>query len=48
MSYGYGASDADAIEKLQYDLYYLRHYSLKLDAMIVLKTIYVMLFGQGR
>ncbi len=48
VSYGYGASDEDAIEKLQYDLYYLRHYSLKLDAMIVLKTIHVMLFGKGR
>lgn len=48
VNYPYGESDEDAIEKLQYDLYYIRHYSLKLDAMIVLKTIYVMLFSKGR
>ncbi len=48
VNYPYGESDADAIEKLKYDLYYIRHYSLKLDAMIVLKTVHVMLFGAGR
>jgi exopolysaccharide biosynthesis polyprenyl glycosylphosphotransferase len=48
VNYPYGESDKDAIEKLKYDLYYIRRYSLKLDAMIVLKTIYVMLSGKGR
>jgi exopolysaccharide biosynthesis polyprenyl glycosylphosphotransferase len=48
VNYPYGDSEADAMEKLKYDLYYIRHYSLKLDAMIVLKTIYTMLFGKGR
>jgi exopolysaccharide biosynthesis polyprenyl glycosylphosphotransferase len=48
VNYPYGESDEDAIEKLKYDLYYIRHYSLKLDAMIVLKTVYTMLFGKGR
>lgn len=48
VNYPYGASDRDAVEKLKYDLYYIRHYSLKLDAMIVLKTAYTMLFGKGR
>jgi exopolysaccharide biosynthesis polyprenyl glycosylphosphotransferase len=48
VNYPYGESDEDAIEKLQYDLYYIRHYSLKLDAMIVLKTVHTMLFGKGR
>jgi exopolysaccharide biosynthesis polyprenyl glycosylphosphotransferase len=48
VNYPYGESDEDAIEKLQYDLYYIRHYSLKLDAMIALKTVHTMLFGQGR
>jgi exopolysaccharide biosynthesis polyprenyl glycosylphosphotransferase len=48
VNYPYGESDEDAIEKLKYDLYYIRHYSLKLDAMIVLKTLHVMLFGRGR
>jgi len=48
VNYPYGDSDEDAVEKLKYDLYYIRHYSLKLDAMIVLKTLYTMLFGKGR
>jgi exopolysaccharide biosynthesis polyprenyl glycosylphosphotransferase len=48
VNYPYGESDEDAIEKLKYDLYYIRHYSLKLDAMIVLKTVHTMLFGKGR
>jgi exopolysaccharide biosynthesis polyprenyl glycosylphosphotransferase len=48
VNYPYGESDQDAVEKLQYDLYYIRHYSLTLDAMIVLKTVHTMLFGKGR
>jgi exopolysaccharide biosynthesis polyprenyl glycosylphosphotransferase len=48
VNYPYGESDEDTIMKLQYDLYYIRHYSLKLDAMIVLKTVHTMLFGRGR
>jgi lipopolysaccharide/colanic/teichoic acid biosynthesis glycosyltransferase len=48
VNYPYGENDEDAIEKLKYDLYYIRHYSLKLDAMIVLKTVHTMLFGKGR
>jgi exopolysaccharide biosynthesis polyprenyl glycosylphosphotransferase len=48
VNYPYGESDRDAVEKLKYDLYYIRHYSLKLDAMIVLKTVHTILFGKGR
>lgn len=48
VNYPYGESGQDAVEKLKYDLYYIRHYSLKLDAMITLKTLYTMLFGKGR
>ncbi|HVF70747.1 MAG TPA: exopolysaccharide biosynthesis polyprenyl glycosylphosphotransferase [Chthoniobacterales bacterium] len=48
VNYPYGESDQDAIEKLKYDLYYIRHYSLTLDAMIVLKTVHTVLFGKGR
>lgn len=48
VNYPYGESEEDAIEKLKYDLYYIRHYSIKLDAMIVLKTAETMLFGRGR
>jgi exopolysaccharide biosynthesis polyprenyl glycosylphosphotransferase len=48
VNYPYGESEEDAIQKLKYDLYYIRHYSLKLDAMIVLKTIYTVVFGKGQ
>lgn len=47
VNYPYGASKEDAIEKLKYDLYYIRHCSLRLDAMIVLKTLHIMLWGKG-
>jgi exopolysaccharide biosynthesis polyprenyl glycosylphosphotransferase len=48
VNYPYGESEEDALEKLKYDLYYIRHYSLKLDAMITLKTVHTMLFSRGR
>jgi lipopolysaccharide/colanic/teichoic acid biosynthesis glycosyltransferase len=48
VNYPYGASMADTIRKLEYDLYYIRHFSFLLDATIVLKTIHIMLFGKGR
>lgn len=46
--YRYGASVEDALQKLQYELYYIKNYSLLLDIAITLKTIRVVLFGQGR
>jgi exopolysaccharide biosynthesis polyprenyl glycosylphosphotransferase len=48
VNYSYGASIEDTIEKLMYDLYYIRHFSLALDATVILKTLHVMLFGKGR
>ncbi len=48
INYPYGASLDDTLRKLEYDLYYIRHFSFVLDASIVLKTIHVMLFGKGR
>ena len=48
VNYPYGESDEDAVEKLKYDLYYIRHYSLKLDAMIVLKTLIHHALRKGR
>ena len=48
VNYPYGASAEDAEQKLKYDLYYIRHYSLRLDAMIVLKTLHIMLWGKGQ
>lgn len=47
VKYAYGASTDDAIEKLRYDLYYIKNMSLLLDVIIVLETFKVMLFGRG-
>ena len=48
VKYPYGANLEDTVRKLEYDLYYIRHFSFALDATIVLKTIHIMLFGKGR
>ena len=45
--YQYGASVDDAIEKLQYDLYYVKNHSLFLDIMILISTVEVVLWGRG-
>lgn len=37
--YSYGSTDEDALVKLQYDLYYIRHQSLALDLNIMVRTI---------
>lgn len=46
--YGYGDSTDDAEEKLQYDLFYIKNYSLTLDLSIIVRSIKVILFGTGR
>jgi exopolysaccharide biosynthesis polyprenyl glycosylphosphotransferase len=48
VNYPYGANLEDTLRKLEFDLYYIRHFSFTLDASIVLKTIHIMLFGKGR
>ncbi|HEY3756466.1 MAG TPA: exopolysaccharide biosynthesis polyprenyl glycosylphosphotransferase [Opitutaceae bacterium] len=48
VNYPYGASLEDTLRKLEYDLYYIRHFSFLLDASIALKTIQIMIFGKGR
>ncbi len=45
--YPYGASDEDAMHKLQYDLYYVKNHSLFLDLMILFQTAQVVLWGKG-
>jgi len=45
--YPYGASEEDGHEKLQFDLYYVKNYSILLDAMILLQTAEVVLLGRG-
>jgi lipopolysaccharide/colanic/teichoic acid biosynthesis glycosyltransferase len=47
LCYPYGASDHDALEKLQYDLFYVKHRSLIFDLAIVLQTVEVVLWGKG-
>lgn len=47
VNYPYGASVEDAREKLAYDLYYVKHRSVWLDLIILLKTIRVVLFHEG-
>ncbi len=48
VSYGYGASEDDAKEKLNYDLFYIKNMSIPMDLMIVLRTIKIVIFGMGR
>jgi len=45
--YPYGASIEDAIEKLQYDLYYVKNHSLFLDFVILIDTVGVVLLRKG-
>lgn len=45
--YPYGASDEDAREKLQYDLYYIRNYSFFFDSLILLQTVHTILWSKG-
>jgi len=47
IKYPYGASVEDSIEKLRYDLYYIKNQSLLLDAIIVFETIKIVMFGRG-
>jgi sugar transferase (PEP-CTERM system associated) len=46
--YPYGASVEDAYQKVAYDLYYIKNYSLFLDFAIALKTLRVVILGKGR
>ncbi|MHB1174852.1 MAG: TIGR03013 family XrtA/PEP-CTERM system glycosyltransferase [Sulfuriferula sp.] len=46
--YAYGASVEDAVEKLQYDLYYVKNHTLFLDMMVLFQTVQVVLRGKGQ
>lgn len=46
--YPYGATVEDAKNKLEYDLYYIKCYSLYLDIVILFKTLKTVVFGKGR
>lgn len=47
LCYPYGASEYDTRQKLQYDLYYVKNYSLFLDLTIMMSTVEVILWGKG-
>jgi sugar transferase (PEP-CTERM system associated) len=47
VKYRYGASFEDAMEKLRYDLYYIKHLSVFFDLTIVFDTVKVVLFRKG-
>ena len=46
--YTYGASVEDALQKLQYDLYYIKHMSVALDVFIMFETIKTVLLRRGQ
>jgi exopolysaccharide biosynthesis polyprenyl glycosylphosphotransferase len=48
VKYAYGSTEVDAVEKLQYEFYYLRHQSLSLDLRVLGRTIRQVLTGGGR
>jgi sugar transferase (PEP-CTERM system associated) len=47
LRYPYGASENDAIEKLRYDLFYVKNHGFQFDLMVLLQTVEVVLFGRG-
>lgn len=47
VNFRYGSDEKDAIEKLRYELYYIKNQSLALDMRILLKTVRVVLMGVG-
>jgi sugar transferase (PEP-CTERM system associated) len=47
VKYRYGSSLEDAMEKLRYDLYYIKHQSIVFDLTIALDTVKVILSGKG-
>jgi lipopolysaccharide/colanic/teichoic acid biosynthesis glycosyltransferase len=48
INYDYGSSDVDAMEKLQYEFFYLRHQSLSLDLRILGRTLRAIFEGRAR
>jgi lipopolysaccharide/colanic/teichoic acid biosynthesis glycosyltransferase len=47
ISYPYGDTEAGGLEKLQYDLYYVKNFSIFLDLVILLQTAEVVMIGKG-
>lgn len=47
ISYPYGSTEQDTLEKFQYDLYYIKNYDLLLDLNILFQTVHTVLWGRG-
>jgi sugar transferase (PEP-CTERM system associated) len=47
VKYPYGATEKDALEKLKYDLYYIKNMSLVMDLIVILHTVKIVLLGRG-
>jgi len=47
VSYPYGASELDALKKLEYDLYYMKNLSIAFDLLVIFKTVKTVLFKKG-
>jgi lipopolysaccharide/colanic/teichoic acid biosynthesis glycosyltransferase len=47
VKYGYAGDERDALEKLQYEFFYLRHQDLTFDQRIVLRTLRATVGGRG-
>ncbi len=48
VNHGYGGSLEDTLEKLQYEFFYIKHQSLRLDLLIIFATVRTVLLGSGR
>ncbi len=47
VKYSYGSTKEDALEKLRYDLYYIKRMGFWMDVSIIFETVKVVLFGKG-
>jgi len=48
LKYPYGSSEEDSVEKLKFDLYYIKNRSFLFDLLILLRTAEIILFGKGQ
>jgi sugar transferase (PEP-CTERM system associated) len=47
IKYAYGASEEDALNKLKYDLYYIKNMSLVMDLIVIFHTVKIVLLSRG-
>jgi len=47
VKYPYGSTEKDALEKLKYDLYYIKNMSIVIDLIVLFHTVKIMLLGRG-